>query len=139
MTLPRVTITRDFDNDLSGPTFGKLSAPGGFECDTLERPLNVADHPRIPAGIYKVHACEHPEHGLCYELQDVPGRTAILIHSANFWRQLLGCLALGRAVMVIEADWNGEHIKEMGVSSSKDAVNSFFRHMGGQDFELAIS
>ena len=139
MNGPVVTIKRDFDNDPTGPTFGKLQAPGGFECDTLERPLTVADHPRIPAGTYQVHACEHPKHGLCYEVQNVPGRTAILIHSANFWRQLLGCISLGRSVQVIEADWEGQHIKEMGVSSSKDAVDSFWRQMGGLDFTLIIS
>lgn len=138
-SLPEVLIKRDFDNDLTGPTFGKLSAPGGFQCDTLERPLTVPDHPRINLGRYRVKASNHPIHGLCYELEDRDGRTAILIHPANWWEQLLGCISLGRAVMVVEGDWQGRHIREMGVSSSKDAVDSFFKHMGGLDFMLTIS
>lgn len=137
--LPEVTLKRDFDNDSKGPTFGRLTAPGGFECDTLERPLVCADHPRINPGRYKVTAFNHPEHGLCYQLEDRDGRTAILIHSANWWRQLLGCIALGRSVMVVEGDWKGEHVREMGISSSRDAVDAFFKHMGGADFALTIS
>ncbi len=136
--LPEVTIKRDFDNDPHGPTFGKLTAPGGFSCDTLERPLIVDAHPRINTGAYRVRAWAHPKHGLCYQLEDRDGRTAILIHSANWWRQLLGCIALGRAVMVVEGEWEGQVVKEMGVSSSRDAVDAFFKHMGGVDFMLTI-
>lgn len=139
MTLPVVVIKRDFDNDLTGPTFGRLKAPGGFECDTLERPATGTDHLRIPAGSYRVHASQHPEHGLCYELQAVPGRSAILIHPANWVRQLLGCIALGRSVMVVEGDYKGQHVREVGVSSSKDACQAFWAHMNGQDFTLTIS
>lgn len=136
--LPEVFIKHRADNDPFGPTFGDLKAPGGFECVTLERPA-TGDHPCIGKGSWRVKALPHPQHGVCYELLDVKGRTAILIHSANWWQQLLGCISLGRAVMVVEGTWQGKPIKEMGVSSSKDAVGAFFAHMAGLDFILTIS
>lgn len=141
--LPEVFIKHRADNDPSGPTFGDLTAPGGFACDSMERP-QLGDHPCIGKGAWRVHAFQHPEHGLCYELQNVvmadgTVRTAILIHSANWIRQLLGCIALGRATMVVEGIWQGQPVKEMGISSSKDAVAAFWTHMEGKDFMLTIS
>ena len=49
----------------------------------------------IPAGRYfcKIHTS--PKFGWTLWLQDVPNRSAILIHSANHTRQLLGCIAPG--------------------------------------------
>ncbi len=136
--LPEVFIKHRLDNDPAGPTFGDLTAPGGFSCDTMERPA-TGDHPCIGKGSWRVHAFAHPEHGLCYEVQNVKDRTAILFHSANWIRQLLGCIALGRATMVVEGVWKGEKVKEMGLSSSKDAVAAFWAHMAGMDFMLTIS
>lgn len=136
--LPIVTLRRRSDNDPVGATFGDLTAPGGFECVTVERPA-TGDHPRVNAGMYCVSKFNSPAHGLCYKLEDRDGRTFIEIHSANLWQQLLGCIALGRAVMNIEIDWEGQHYNEMGVSSSKDAVGAFWNHMGGLDFMLVIT
>lgn len=38
------------------------------------------------------------------ELQDVPGRTFIQIHSANYIKQLLGCIAVGDSVRFLDSD-----------------------------------
>lgn len=137
MILPVVTVKRNPNTGIEGGTFGLLTAPGGFSVYTLERP-RLGDHPCIPAGGYKVQKGQFPMHGLCYEVKDVPGRSAILIHAANWYRQLLGCIALGRAIMLVEGMYHGEPVKELGISSSKDAVEAFWEHMGGLDFHLDI-
>jgi hypothetical protein len=121
--------------------FGKLTAPGGFECYVVQR-SPVGEHPNVGFGDWRVHACQHPEHGLCYQLEDKNGRTAILIHSANWFQELLGCLALGRSIDEVvdeKGKWLGKPgAKQMGVTSSADTVRAFFNHMGGVDFMLTI-
>lgn len=37
----------------------------------------------------------HPKHPFCYELMNIPGRTAILQHAANVFDELEGCQAPG--------------------------------------------
>jgi hypothetical protein len=39
-----------------------------------------------------------------WELKDVPGRSECKIHTANFYRQLNGCIALGTKHTKIDAD-----------------------------------
>lgn len=144
--LPEVLITCDPETPenvgFRFGTFGKLSAPGGFECYVLQRSPS-GDHPNIGRGSWRVHAFAHPEHGLCYEVQNVEGRTAILIHAANWFQELLGCIALGRSiddVMDLTGKWLGQPgRKQMGVTSSGDTVKAFWNHMGGVDFMLTIS
>jgi hypothetical protein len=89
---------------------GEMWVDGQFECFTLE-PARVnpvhEGHPCIPVGVYKVILTPSPRLGyVTPELLDVPGRTAIRIHIANFPRELLGCTAVGdKAVadMVLES------------------------------------
>ncbi len=139
--LPEVVIVLDPETpENSGfrfGMFGKLTAPGGFECDAMQRPP-VGDHPSIGLGSWRVSVKDHPVHGKCYEVLDVKRRTAILFHSANWFQQLLGCIALGRSVQVVEGVWQNKPIKQLGITSSKDAVAAFHTHMGGLDFMLTI-
>ena len=132
----KVTITRD-ETSLESGTFGRLKTDSGFECDTLERPTE-GPHPCIPAGSYQVQKKPHPIHGNCYEVLDVPGRTAILLHSANWYQQLLGCVALGRAIGEVEGYWEDSAIKQKGVVSSKDAIKGFEDDLNGESFNLRI-
>ena len=93
-------------------TRGELFAPDSVTklAEALERGLlNPNGHPRIPAGEYpiifmlpsrfdalltgKLHDAYH---GIL-RLQNVPGRTAIEIHPANWIDELLGCIALGES------------------------------------------
>lgn len=132
----RITITRDE----TGPegTFGKLVTDLNFECYTLERPAE-GDHPCIPKGVYKVlWTNTHPIHGECYEVMNVPARTAILIHSANWFDQLLGCIAPGRSVQDVEGVWQEKPRKMKGVTSSKDALKGLIENMDKKEFELTI-
>ncbi len=95
-------------------TWGELIDPSGVRlCKILERGVHNPAHPRIPAGIYRVtrkpfgtshfDATFRSLIGETYKgilwLPDVPGRSNIEIHAANFVSQLEGCLATGGAIM----------------------------------------
>lgn len=90
--------------------WGVLHGPDGAPlCMILERGAHNPDHPRIPAGLYalahkplgasRFDAAFARLIGADYKgvlwLPDVPGRSDIEIHTANFIRQLRGCLAAG--------------------------------------------
>jgi hypothetical protein len=74
--------------------FGVLSLDWNpFTCVTCE---NLKD--AIPAGLYSVEFTYSPAFNRIMPLIDVPGRTGIRIHWANFPSQLLGCIAVGTNV-----------------------------------------
>lgn len=131
-----VTVNRDDETQIPGGSSGRLGT-GTFECDTMERDAD-GDHPRIPAGSYKCtwkSKTDHPLRGPCYEIMKVTGRTAILIHAANWPDQLLGCLALGRSIgSVMRPDGT----MQTGLMSSKDALFSFENDLDEEDFLLVI-
>lgn len=67
-----------------------------------------------------------------YEILNVPGRAGIRIHAANFFNQLLGCVALGSALKDLNVD------QELDVIHSGDTVAAFEKLMDYQDFKLII-
>lgn len=77
-----------------------------FEFKTVELPWK--DNQRriscIPPGTYTAVKHHSPKFGPCLWLQDVPGRSEILIHPANFWHDLLGCIAPGEEHLHIDKD-----------------------------------
>lgn len=82
-------------------TLGELFVDNQRECFTLEpakdKPVHEG-HPCIPAGVYEVRLTLSPHMGyVTPEVLDVPGRTAIRIHKANYPEELLGCTAVGDA------------------------------------------
>lgn len=58
----------------------------------------------IPAGYYKAFKHQSPKFGETIWLQNVDDRSEILIHPANFSRQLLGCIAPGENFLDIDKD-----------------------------------
>lgn len=129
MTLRRVTLSRD--PVAADGLFGIVKA-GLLELYSLENPKLF-----FPAGTYKARwstATENPKHGPCYELK-VAGHTDILIHSANWWDELKGCISLGRAIMDLTRP---DGSKMRGVASSRDAVAAFNAEMGRASFELVV-
>jgi Family of unknown function (DUF5675) len=67
-------------------------------------------HPCIPAGTYRVVLTKSPHLGyICPELLDVPGRSNIRIHKANFPADLLGCIAVGE-------DQQSDFVDQSGVA-----------------------
>lgn len=77
-------------------TLGQLSFKGKPLCRTIELPwlLNKARVSAIPVGTYKMVWTYSPAFKRnTWRLVDVPARDGILIHSANFTRELKGCIA----------------------------------------------
>lgn len=71
----------------------------------------------IPVGEYEIVKHNSPRFGPCYWVKEVPGRSEILIHPANFVRQLRGCIAPGLSMADIDGDGN------IDVTSSKAAMS----------------
>ncbi len=147
-----VTMTRRKSDEVA-PTISDLSCDGLFLV-VLERPRAPAPadyasdgkpHPCIPAGGYDVIWTEnvHPKHPFCYQVDtglgtDAPGRSDVLFHAANWIRQLEGCLAPGLKAEVVEGDYKGQHVRELGVSGSSAALGQLLDKLCRKDFRLVI-
>lgn len=93
----KLLVTRTWETSKS--ICGELLVDGQFECFTLEparlAPVNP-NHPCIPAGTYPLIMTPSPHLGyITPELINVPGRTDIRIHIANYPKDVLGCTAVG--------------------------------------------
>lgn len=81
-----------------------------FSCKTIELPDlgNQQNISCIPEGKYEVHKIVSPTRGTCFHVQDVPGRTAILIHPGNYVaggkRDSMGCILPGAGFEDINND-----------------------------------
>lgn len=151
--LPILTLVRR-KGDPVAPTIGDLWYGGKILCVMLERPRQPAPqdyaadgkpHPCVPEGAYDVPWTEnvHPKHPFCYQLKTGPGtpapdRSDILQHSANWIRQLLGCQAPGLKAEVVEGDYEGQHVRELGVSGSKVALALLQDTLCRKDYRLVI-
>jgi len=133
-----ITLKR-FDSSDQG-TFGRLTT-NGFSCFTGELPWrdNQAGVSCIPAGSYRVIWAWSPHLGkTTYRLLDIPGRAGVLIHSSNlmgdramgFKAQLLGCIALGEKLGVMEG--------QKALLLSRPAVRLFEDLMGRRPFTLEV-
>ena len=70
-----------------------------LQLQTLERPwiFNERKVSCIPTGTYLVKRHTSPKFGQCFKIQDVKGRSDILIHSGNVVGDTLGCILVGLA------------------------------------------
>ena len=71
---------------------------------------------RIPAGIYPIKPIIRPNGDWALLLENVPNRTAILIHKGNYTRDIQGCILVG--LHHIDMDKDGI----VDVSNSTDAM-----------------
>lgn len=104
-----------------------------YQCKTLELP-NLNNQPRvscIPEGKYRVKKHVSPTFGACFWIQNVPGRKEILIHVANHYHELLGCVAVGRA----HTDIDGDKLRD--VTDSKNTMTTLLRLLPNE-FDLEI-
>lgn len=67
-----------------------------------------------------------------YEVMDVPRRAGIRIHSANYFKQIQGCIALGDAHKDINVDG------QLDVIHSGSTIKQFNQLMNGEDFRLVV-
>ena len=81
-------------------TFGELRNDGNHLCYTIELPWldNEPDKSCIPPGTYEFNKYISPKHGFVWLARNVPNRTEIEIHPANFASDLLGCIGVGDSI-----------------------------------------
>jgi len=100
---------------------------GNFLFYTIER-SRTGDHPCIPEGVYVASRYNSPKHGPnTWQLEDVPGRTHIQFHIANWPHELLGCIGPG---MALATSPDGEP----GVSRSREAYSTFMTLTENESF-----
>lgn len=140
--LPRVVLLRPESTDQG--TFGRLDF-GAQSVHTLELPWrdNRRQKSCIPPGEYRCALVQSPRFGRVYEVKGVPGRSAVLIHAANFagdvdlgWAtHLHGCIA---PCFRLGAMKNPEGKMQAAGLVSKPALNQFMAWVGGKPFILEI-
>ena len=85
-------------------TFGEMRIGGELLCVTCEDPWNN-NQPRIsciPAGEYTCIPHNSLKYQNVWEVTNVPGRTAILIHNGNTIRDTEGCILVGNDFGTVE-------------------------------------
>jgi len=106
----RAVLVRLEDN--GNQTLGRLFLFDGldleFECCTLE--LSDRNNKRnvscIPTGQYKVSPRHSQKYGNHYLVENVMMRDYILIHEANYYTDLKGCIGVGENFYDINKDKN---------------------------------
>lgn len=131
-------LTRNETSDEG--TFGTILTDSGFTCRTGELPWreNANDFSCIPAGTYLVSWRMSSKHGMCYHVENVPGRQGIEIHSANFMGdesknfkcQLLGCIAPGLGI--------GPMCGQRAILNSRQGLSALEDDLKCEQFELTI-
>lgn len=126
-------------------TFGVLTF-GGQTCRTTELPWrdNRVQRSCIPTGTYTCAIVQSPKFGRVYGVQNVPGRSAVLIHSANFagdvdmgyTTQLHGCIAPCERVGLMKN--NAGNMQAAGLVS-RPALARLMAWAAGNPFTLEIS
>ena len=145
----KVTLSRSASSDQG--TFGRLRllSDDGMslgEWDSLELPWleNVSQRSCVPIGDYVAKWLWSESHKqLLYHLQDVPNRSGVEIHAANFggntalgWHSdLLGCIALGKSVGTLQTP---EGRTQQALLSSRIAMQEFTNATAGVDLQLTI-
>jgi len=118
-------------------TIGKLVIFDGekiiMRCSTIELPDNgnQVNVSCIPEGKYQVTKVFSPKHGKCFMINDVPDRTAILIHKGNYTKDTQGCVIVG----MYHVDLNKDG--QIDVGDSTTALNRMLTYLP-EKFELWI-
>jgi hypothetical protein len=114
-----------------------------FICDTLELPW-LNNRPQvscIPTGTYDCEYRESAKYPQHYWVKNVPGRSWILIHQANFVGSnnprthkpdLLGCIGVGNGY----GDLNGDGIVDL--LQSRATLNRMLAALNKRPFKLTI-
>lgn len=93
-----------------------------FNCVSLELP-NRNNEKRIsciPIGTYRAYLYQSKSKGLVYLLDDVQGRSEIMIHVGNYSADTQGCVLLGRDIGY------SDRYEEHYISDSKLTMKSLF-------------
>ena len=142
MTL-QATLRRNPSTDQG--TFGVL-AFGAQVVHTLELPWrnNRVQRSCIPPGKYRCSVVQSPRFGRVYAVTSVPGRSSILIHSANlagdvelgYTTQLHGCIA---PCLRLGTMRNKAGVMQAAGLVSRPALNLLHQWSAGKPFDLEIT
>lgn len=104
-----------------------------YSFKTLELPWknNERQISCIPKGLYTAKKHSSPKFGQSFWLQNVPGRSEILVHPGNYTSQILGCILPGDR----HSDINGDGITD--VTNSKKTMSELYNLMP-DEFEIEI-
>lgn len=122
-------------------TLGTLLLADGSAFPTIERPweYNAPGKSCIPAGEYtlalRASGVVERSSGNAFhqgwEVTGVPGRSLIMLHPANWAHELEGCIAPGRAHVIMQG--------KLAVSASRAAFTDMMTRMGKRDaWRLAV-
>jgi hypothetical protein len=123
-----------YQKDAPSHTAGMLRVEGE-DFYTIEPPWrnNETNISCIPLGRYRANFMPRSSSGKyrnVWHIQDVPGRTGVLIHSGNTVAHTLGCIILGTRSGVLGG--------APAVLASRSAMGDLLRLLGPNDFELLI-
>lgn len=104
-----------------------------FTCMTLELSWkeNKVGLSCIPTGTYNCVRCQSPKRGIYYSVENVHGRSCILVHTGNYYSQIAGCILIGRTLKKINSD------DELDLTESIPTLN-VFQSIIGRSFTLVI-
>lgn len=139
--MDRLFLKRLFTGDTG--TFGNFN-DWCMSCELPWKDIFVPGFTCSPAGIYVLEFMKtgkHPD-GV-YKFMDVPGCPNDEIHVGNFGgdiskgyqSDITGCTVLGVSIGFVT---NAKGLKQLGVGSSRIAIDCFQKKMGGRQFELEI-
>lgn len=115
-------------------TLGQLYLPDGRVLYTVEREWdgNKPNVSCVPEGVYLVEKFNGAKFKNVFQIMDVPGRTFILFHAANYPSELEGCIAPGLSMV----DY---YSVQPGVQSSRDAMDVLREVLPESGCELHIT
>lgn len=124
--MKKVKLTRI--TEFKEATFGVLTVDGQPVCVTLEDAWrdNKTSISCIPKGKYKLTWHTSPKFGKVYLVNDVPGRSHILIHQGNSHVDTHGCILVGLMY------------GETSIVSSRAALALFHSKMNEESGELEV-
>lgn len=104
-----IQLTRKEDNGIQTTGVLKVFDSSGviFECKTLELPYlnNQKNISCIPMGEYTMRKrWSWKFKKMLYEIEGVSNRSAILIHSGNYYTDIRGCVLVGDSFQDINSD-----------------------------------
>ncbi len=119
--------------DDGNQTLGQMWYLGNMMAVTLELPFkgNQNRISCIPKGTYKVVRRKSPKYGEHFHILNVPSRSYILIHNANYYYDLLGCIGVGMNFAFINKD------ALLDITSSRDTMKKLLKELP-QEFNLII-
>lgn len=112
---------------------GMLCLENCPSCYTLELPYreNLRNVSAIPEGTYPCRIKNSPKRGKCVALENVPGRSDILIHAGNTIKDTQGCILVGTGCE--------DYRSAKTVTGSRDALESLLEVAAGKkDLEISI-